>query len=133
MSASNQFPAAWIVHTPSGPSACCERHAERVEALMEFMGAHTNKTGAVGGEQCANCAHEAARIQMRGENDPQPPSALTIGLLDRLEIIAPADDPIGQRLAAEEWLCSFLRDSGHSDVAQAFARAMERNGLWPTE
>jgi len=56
-----EYPAALIVHTPSGPVASCEAHAAKIKALMAFMGAHTNATPAPEGAECVNCRNESKR------------------------------------------------------------------------
>ena len=57
----NNYPASCIVHTPSGPVACCKKHAEGVVNLMQFMGAHANTTELPDDDEreCGNCANEA--------------------------------------------------------------------------
>lgn len=59
--AMNPFPATQIVHCPSGPVPACDSHAESIRGLLAFLGAHTNATPALSGEQCRNCENEAAR------------------------------------------------------------------------
>lgn len=53
------FPAVFTVHTPQGPTDCCVKHAQAVEALFRFLGAHVNATKAADGAECANCINEA--------------------------------------------------------------------------
>lgn len=55
------YAAVWTVHTPSGPTDACEAHADKLQRLIQFMGAYTNKTPAPEGAQCANCINEAKR------------------------------------------------------------------------
>ena len=66
------YAAVWTVHTPSGPTDACEAHADKLQRLMSFMGAYTNKTPAPEGAQCANCLNEAKRhnekLRHGGEN-----------------------------------------------------------------
>lgn len=59
------FSATFTVHTPSGATPCCERHAKSLVALMHFMGAHAHAvpitdTGS-GPLLCTNCVNEAAK------------------------------------------------------------------------
>jgi hypothetical protein len=55
------MPATFIDHTPSGPTPCCAAHAQKIEGLMRFLGAHVNFTKAPDGAQCANCENEARK------------------------------------------------------------------------
>lgn len=55
------YAAVWTVHTPSGPTDACEAHADKIQRLMSFLGAYTNKTHAPEGAECANCLNEAKR------------------------------------------------------------------------
>lgn len=55
------YPATLIVHTPSGLTAACEKHAAQIKALMAFMGAHTNATLALDGAECSNCRNESKK------------------------------------------------------------------------
>ena len=54
-----KYPATCTVHCPSGPTNACDYHADAVEKIMRFMGAHTNRTPAPEGAQCDNCVNEA--------------------------------------------------------------------------
>ena len=63
------FPASCIVHTPSGPTPACERHAKQLEALFECMGAHTNRTPLKEPAPCTNCINEA-RNKEGPSNEP---------------------------------------------------------------
>jgi hypothetical protein len=56
-----KYPAVFTMHTPSGPTDCCVKHARAVENLFRFMGAHVNATKAPDGAQCANCINEAKK------------------------------------------------------------------------
>lgn len=53
------YPAAFTMHTPSGPTHACVKHARGIESLFRFMGAHVNATKAPDGAQCDNCLNEA--------------------------------------------------------------------------
>jgi len=66
MSNETNYPATCIVHCPSGPTNACELHADQVEWLMQFMGAHTVRTPAEEGVQCDNCVNEA-KNRMKNE------------------------------------------------------------------
>lgn len=55
------YAAVWTVHAPGGPTDACEAHADKLQRLMQFMGAHTTKTPAPEGAQCANCVNRAKR------------------------------------------------------------------------
>lgn len=61
----SDYPAIFTVHTPTGPTNACVKHARGVEKLFRFMGVHTNATRAPDGAQCDNCVNEHA-------NDPPP-------------------------------------------------------------
>jgi len=51
--------AKFTMHTPSGPTHCCEKHARQLEALMRMLGVHTNAVLAPDGSTCENCENEA--------------------------------------------------------------------------
>ena len=53
------FPATRIVHCPSGPVPACDKHAQDITKLFNFMGAHVVHTKANPADQCSNCANEA--------------------------------------------------------------------------
>lgn len=53
-------PAIAIVHTVSGPVPCCDEHARQLRGLYQFLGGHVGITPAINGEECSNCANEAA-------------------------------------------------------------------------
>jgi hypothetical protein len=61
LAAAQRYAAVWTVHTPTGPTDACEAHADKIQVLMSFLGAYTNKTPAPEGAQCANCINEAKR------------------------------------------------------------------------
>lgn len=53
-------PANCVVHWPSGPVNCCERHARELKSLGNFMGAHVVVTAPPpAGAECGNCVNEA--------------------------------------------------------------------------
>ncbi len=54
-----EYPAGWTVHTPSGETNCCTKHAMQLKALMSLMGAHVNTHVAPDGAECENCKNEA--------------------------------------------------------------------------
>lgn len=54
-----KFPAVFTMHTPSGATDCCVRHARMAERIFRAMGFHTNATKAAEGAECANCVNEA--------------------------------------------------------------------------
>ncbi len=51
--------ATRTVHCPSGATNACDKHAEQVTALMNFIGAHVNHTIPPEGAVCDNCVNEA--------------------------------------------------------------------------
>lgn len=55
---SEKYPATVVVHWPTGPVDCCERHAEELVALGNFLGVHTAVTKAEEGAECSNCVSE---------------------------------------------------------------------------
>jgi len=57
----SKFPCTYIVHTPSGPTHCCEDHARKVRTLFEFLGAHVHIELYFGDGQCGNCINEAKK------------------------------------------------------------------------
>jgi len=48
-----------MVHWPSGPVACCEKHARELIGLGQFMGGHIVATKLTDPAECANCVNEA--------------------------------------------------------------------------
>lgn len=56
-----EYPAIWTVHTPNGPTNACEIHADKVQRLILYMGAYTNRTPAPEGAVCDNCINEAKK------------------------------------------------------------------------
>lgn len=54
-----KYPATRVVHTPSGPEPCCQKHAKKLSDLMAFMGAYTNSTDAPEWSECNNCRNES--------------------------------------------------------------------------
>jgi len=57
-----KFPATVIVHTINGPIPCCDNHAKKLEALMRFMGGHSNNTELEKPTECINCRNEAMKL-----------------------------------------------------------------------
>ena len=55
------FPATFTMHTLSGSTDCCVKHAHQLEGIMRMMGAHTNATKAPKDAQCENCVNEARK------------------------------------------------------------------------
>lgn len=54
------YPAECIVHWPTGPVACCEKHGEQLIELGNFLGSHIVATKltpleAAANLQCVNC------------------------------------------------------------------------------
>ena len=54
-----KYIATHIVHTPSGPTHACEKHAQQISGLFGFIGAHTVAEKSDGKHQCMNCKNEA--------------------------------------------------------------------------
>ena len=64
------YPATVIVHCPNGPVPACESHADQIQGLMRFMGAHTVRTLAEPGMVCSNCVNEnKSGVYVKGENE----------------------------------------------------------------
>lgn len=57
-----EHPATFTMHTPSGSTHCCVKHARQLEHLMRMLGAHTNAVKAPEGAECENCKNEAKKI-----------------------------------------------------------------------
>ena len=53
-----RFAATRVVHWPSGPVPCCDRHAVALCGLGQLMGGHVVSTTAPPGAQCQNCVVE---------------------------------------------------------------------------
>jgi len=56
-----KYPAICIAHTPSGPTYCCAKHAKKIVALFNFMGAHVHIETISDNVECQNCLNEAAK------------------------------------------------------------------------
>lgn len=54
-------PAVFTLHTPTGFTHCCVRHARMGQRIYQAMGYYTNATKAPDGAQCENCVNEAKR------------------------------------------------------------------------
>ena len=54
----HNFPATHIVHWPTGPTPCCQAHADKLVALGNFLGSHIAVTPASSGQFCQNCINE---------------------------------------------------------------------------
>lgn len=52
------FPAAVIVHWPSGPVAACVAHAEKLVGMGKFLGYHVGVTPCTTLTECSNCVNE---------------------------------------------------------------------------
>jgi hypothetical protein len=51
--------ATWMVHTPSGPEPCCDRHKVKLVNLVRFLGGHAYaEPMAVTTTPCNNCVNE---------------------------------------------------------------------------
>lgn len=55
------------MHTPTGPTHCCMKHARQLERLMRMLGAHTNAVKAPEGAECENCKNEAKFMTTNAE------------------------------------------------------------------
>ena len=51
-------PATHKVHWPTGPVDCCEKHAQELIGLGNFLGSHIVATEAEEGAHCTNCLNE---------------------------------------------------------------------------
>jgi hypothetical protein len=58
MSDNASHPAEVLVYTVQGPEPCCRYHADKLAAIMRFMGVFTNEAPAPEGTQCNNCINE---------------------------------------------------------------------------
>lgn len=54
-----KFPAIWMVHTVNGPVPCCEKHSDKLQGLMRFMGAHVGVNLITSDMECSNCVNES--------------------------------------------------------------------------
>lgn len=54
-----KYPATQVVHCPNGPVKSCDKHAEQITRLMQFLGGHVVHTVPDTQDQCANCVNEA--------------------------------------------------------------------------
>lgn len=53
-----KFPATQTVHTPSGPTNACDKHASAARALFSFMGGHVVSTELMYPTECDNCLNQ---------------------------------------------------------------------------
>lgn len=52
------FPATRVVHWPSGPVPCCDRHAHELRGLASFLGTYLGPdTMPAAGVECTNCVN----------------------------------------------------------------------------
>lgn len=66
--------ATFTMHTPSGPTHCCVKHARQLESVMRMLGGHTNATKAPDGAVCENCENEAKAKTANAEVTGAPAS-----------------------------------------------------------
>lgn len=57
--AKQKFPATFLVHWPTGPTACCANHARALIRLGQMLGSHIAATKAPDDAECMNCINEA--------------------------------------------------------------------------
>lgn len=53
-----KHPTTKIVHWPTGPVQCCDKHADEVVKLGSFMGAYTPVSYDHSPTECKNCVNE---------------------------------------------------------------------------
>ncbi len=53
-----KYPATCIVHWPTGPVACCPKHAQGLVALSNMLGSHIAVTKLEDKAECSNCKNE---------------------------------------------------------------------------
>ena len=54
------YPATHIVHWPTGPVPCCEKHAKGLVGLANMLGSHVGVTINLDTSlKCTNCINEA--------------------------------------------------------------------------
>lgn len=59
-----KYPASCVVHWPTGPVKCCDRHANELLTLGNLLGSHIVATKLIQEdeddlEQCGNCVNES--------------------------------------------------------------------------
>ncbi len=55
------YPATVIVHWPSGPVACCEKHAKSLITISNMLGGHVGVTVLTEPAECKNCVNEEVK------------------------------------------------------------------------
>ena len=54
-----KYPATQIVHCPTGPEPCCDKHAEGLVAIHKSLGCHVICSIPDTPQECNNCVNEA--------------------------------------------------------------------------
>lgn len=55
------FPAIYIAYTPSGKTACCQAHFDKLNSILSMLGCSIGYEFATQNEECANCINERAK------------------------------------------------------------------------
>ncbi len=53
-----KYPAKYEVHTPSGPTHACEKHAQGLKKVFGVLGCHIGIGKSDGKHECMNCINE---------------------------------------------------------------------------
>ena len=53
----------YIVHWPTGPVVCCEKHANQLKNLSSILGTHIAVVLSSTDEECTNCINEKKEKQ----------------------------------------------------------------------
>ncbi len=53
-----KYPATCVVHWPTGPVNCCEKHAKGIIKLGNHLGSHIVATKLTEKAECSNCVNE---------------------------------------------------------------------------
>lgn len=53
-----KYPASCVVHWPTGPVYCCEKHGRALVGLSKHLGHHIVITKLIEEQECSNCKSE---------------------------------------------------------------------------
>lgn len=54
-----KYPATMIVHWPTGPVPCCDKHGRALVGLGNMLGSHIAITKVETPQECSNCKNES--------------------------------------------------------------------------
>jgi hypothetical protein len=61
----SEYPACYIVHTPTGSVYSCERHAQKLGVLFQSLGSRVLSLSYSGDAPCVNCVNENKKAEVK--------------------------------------------------------------------